>query len=96
MTAMSGKLWVAALFAGAAIIGAALSYLSAIPWLPVALMTVAALIVLGITMMLEDILIGKYDTPHDEDKHPPALILFRALRPIIMIAMGVLIFYLAS
>jgi hypothetical protein len=46
-------------------------------------------------MMVEDILIEKYDTPHDEDKHPPLLILFRAARSVIMVAMGVLIFYLA-
>jgi hypothetical protein len=95
MSSMTGKLWVAALFAGAAFIGAGLSYLSAIPFLPVILMIVSALMVLGISMMLEDILIGKYDTPHDEDKHPPLLILFRAARSVIMVAMGVLIFYLA-
>jgi hypothetical protein len=95
MPATTGKLWVAALLAGAALIGAGLSYLSAIPWIPVILMIVSALIVLGISMMVEDILIEKYDTPHDEDKHPPLLILFRAARSVIMVAMGVLIFYLA-
>ena len=95
MPATTGKLWVAALLAGAALIGAGLSYLSAIPWIPVILMIVSALIVLGISMMIEDILIGKYDTPHDEDKHPPLLILFRAARSVIMVAMGVMIFFLA-
>ena len=92
---MTGKLWVAARLAGAAPIGAGLSSLSASPWLPVILMIVSALIVLGISMMIEDILIGKYDTPHDEDKHPPLLILFRAARSVIMVAMGVMIFFLA-
>ena len=92
---MTGKLWVAALIAGAAVIVSGLAYLSGIPWLPVILMIIASLLVLGISMMLEDILIGKYDTPHDEDKHPPLLILFRAVRSMVMVAMGVLIFYLA-
>lgn len=95
MSAVTGKLWVAALLAGAALIVAGLSYLSAIPWLPVILMIVAALIVLGMSMVLEDILIGKYDTPHDEDSHPPLLILFRAARSVIMVAMGAMIFFLA-
>ena len=93
---MTGKLWVAGLLAGAAVIGAWLSYLAGIPWLPVILMIVAALLVLGISMLLEDILIGKYDTPHDEDRHPPLLILFRAVRSVVMVAMGILIFYMAS
>jgi hypothetical protein len=92
---MTGKLCIAALIAGAALIAAWLTHLSAIPWLPVILMIIAALLVLGISMMLEDLLIRKYDTPHDEDKHPPALILFRAARSVVMIVMGVLIFYAA-
>jgi hypothetical protein len=95
VSALTGKLWVLALIAGAAIIGSGLSYFAGIPWLPVILMIVASLLVLGISMMLEDILITRYDTPHDEDKHPPLLILFRAVRAIVMVAMGVLIFYLA-
>jgi hypothetical protein len=58
-------------------------------------MFISALLVLGASMTAEDILLAKYDTPHDEDKHPPQLILLRAVRAIVLVGMGSLIFYMA-
>ena len=46
-------------------------------------------------MMEEDILIQKYDTPHEEDTHPPQLIMLRMVRGIVLIVLGTLFFVLA-
>ena len=51
--------------------------------------------VLGVSMMEEDILIQKYDTPHEEDTHPPQLIMLRMVRGIVLIVLGTLFFVLA-
>jgi hypothetical protein len=77
------------------VVAAGLTRLAAIAYLPPILMFVATVIVLGISMILEDMLIQKYDTPHDEDTHPPALITLRAIRSIIVFAMAVFVFVLA-
>ena len=58
-------------------------------------MFIAALLVFSITATIEDGLLVKYDTPHDEDTHPPKLILLRATRAILMLAIGVLFFYVS-
>ena len=92
---MIGKLPSTALVGAALTVASWLSYMYGIPWLPVILMIMASLTLLGLSMMIEDELIAEYDTPHDEDAHPPALILFRAARSIIMVTMGVMIFCVA-
>ena len=92
---MTGKVWFAVSIALAVLAGSIFSYLAGVAYLPSILMFVAALFVLGLSMTAEDRLLEKFDTPHDEDKHPPQLILLRAARALVMIAMGILIFYMA-
>jgi hypothetical protein len=92
---VSRNVWLAGAAAIVAIIGSGLTYMAGIPYFPSILMFVAALLVLGVTMIAEDSLLIKYDTPHDEDKHPPALILLRFGRAAILIVLGILVFYLA-
>lgn len=92
---MTKNVWISIVIAIAALAGSAAAYMSGINYLPSILMFVSALVVLGLSMTAEDTLLKKYDTPHDEDKHPAPLILLRAVRAIVVIAMGILIFYLA-
>lgn len=89
---MTRNLWIASAAAVAMIIAAGLAYMAEIRYLPSILIFIAAIVVVGVSMMEEDVLIQKYDTPHDEDRHPPALILFRFGRGIIL---GILLFVLA-
>jgi hypothetical protein len=84
---MTKKLWIAT---GAAIVLVAASgvaYISGIQYTPSVLMFFAALTVMGVAMTAEDTLLGKYDTPHDEDTHPPQLVTLRAVRSVILISM---------
>jgi len=74
------------------VVASVIGYILDISYLPAVLMFVAALAVLGVTMSLEDVLLAKFDTPHDDDTHPPQLIALRAIRAIIVIAMGTSIF----
>lgn len=92
---MNKKLWIASAAAVIAIIAAVLLYMKGVSYLPSILVLVAALTVLGVLMIAEDSLLLKYDTPHDEDKHPPALILLRAGRAVVVVALGILVFVLA-
>lgn len=71
------------------------AYDAEVQYLPGVLMFVAALVVLGLSMNLEDRLLVKYDTPHDDDHHPPRLVAFRAVRAAVMLMMGVAIFAMA-
>lgn len=76
--------------------GSGLAYRAGIPYLPSALMFAAAIIVLGVSASMEDALLRKYDTPHEDDTHPPLLILFRAARTVVLVVMAILVFVLAS
>jgi len=92
---MSKNLWIASGAAVVAIIGSGLAYQAGISYLPSILMFIAALLVLGVTMIAEDSLLQKYDTPHDEDKHPPMLMLLRFGRAAVLVILGILVFVLA-
>ena len=92
---MNRKLWIASAAAVVAGVAAVLLYLQEVSYLPSILMLVAAITVLGVLMIAEDSLLLKYDTPHDEDKHPPALILLRSGRAIILVVLSILVFVLA-
>lgn len=84
---MTRNLW---LSAGAALLLVAVSaaaWAARIEYLPSGLMFVAALIVLGFAMSAEDVLLKRYDTPHDDDAHPPPLVAFRAARATVLVAM---------
>lgn len=89
---MNKNLWLSTAVAVLLGVGSVIAYILDIRYLPAVLMFVGALVVLGVTMSLEDALLAKYDTPHDEDTHPPQLIALRAIRAIIVIAMGTSIF----
>ena len=84
---MTKNLWMASLIAIALVAGSGLGYAAGIDYLPSLLMFVATLIVMGVLMTAEDDLLRKYDTPHDEDAHPPQLITLRAVRSTVLIAM---------
>ena len=89
---MKRNLWLAVAAAAALIIGSVLISTAGMRNLPGLMIFVAALMIIGVSMMLEDALLLKYDTPHEEDRHPPLLTLFRLCRAIIVSALGVLFF----
>jgi hypothetical protein len=89
------NLWISIVAAIALIAGSGVSHMAEISYLPSILMFIAAVTVLGVSMMEEDILIQKYDTPHEEDTHPPQLIMLRMVRGIVLIVLGTLFFVLA-
>ena len=91
---MTKTLWMATLIAVALVAGSGLSYFAGIEYLPSLLMFVAVLIVMGVLMTAEDDLLRKYDTPHDEDSHPPQLITLRAARSTLLIAMIVVTIFM--
>lgn len=76
--------------------GSALAYRADVPYLPSVLMFAAAIVALGAAASVEDRLLRKYDTPHADDTHPPLLILFRVIRTVVLVIMGILVFVLAS
>lgn len=92
---MTKSMWISALAAIIAIAASGVAYDTGAQYLPGVLMFVAAVIVLGLLMNIEDRLLVKYDTPHDDDHHPPPLVAFRAIRALVMIVMGVAIFAMA-
>ncbi len=89
---MTKNLWIYAGVAVVLIVGSGLTYSAGVSYLPSILMFIAALAVLGISMTYEDALLAKYDTPHDDDSHPPQLIFLRAGRATVLLVMGILIF----
>jgi hypothetical protein len=89
------NLWILTALAVVLVTGSGISYRLGINYVPAILMFVATLLVLGITMSLEDVLLAKYDTPHDDDTHLPKLVALRSMRAIIVIAMGIMIFVVA-
>jgi len=89
------KLWIAIVIAVFLIGGSALSYIAGISFVPSILMFIAAVTILGVSMMEEDVLIQKYDTPHDDDTHPPQLVMLRMGRAVVLIVLGVSFFVLA-
>lgn len=92
---MTKSMWISAIAAIIAIAASAVAYDNGAQYSPAILMFIAALIVLGLSMNFEDRLLMKYDTPHDDDSHPPRLVALRAVRAIVMMTMGVAIFALA-
>lgn len=89
---MSKGFWIGIALAVSLVIASTAAWFARIDYLPSILMFVAAIAVIGVMMKAEDVLIGKYDTPHDEDKHPPKLIALRAVRGLVLLIMGVMIF----
>jgi len=87
--------WLTAVLAILLLVAAGLAYGAGIPWLPSGLTFFATLFVLGLTMHIEDRLLKRYDTPHEDDTHPPALVLFRFARGTVLVLLGILIFWLA-
>lgn len=87
---MTKTLWLATVIAIVLAVGSGLAYSAGIAYMPSVLMFVAALMVMGVMMTAEDDLLQKYDTPHDEDKHPPQLVTLRAVRSTVLSAMIVL------
>jgi hypothetical protein len=87
---MTKTLWISTIIAVILVAGSGLAYTAGVTYLPSILMFVAAMIVMGVMMTAEDALLSKYDTPHDEDAHPPQLISLRAGRAIVLITMIVL------
>lgn len=69
-----------------------LTGMAGISYVPGVLMFVAAILILGLGMSIEDMLLARYDSPHVDDAHPPPLVAFRAFRAIVMIVLGVAIF----
>ena len=84
---MTRNLWMATALAIALVAASGLAYSEGNDYLPSVLMFVAALVVMGVMMSAEDTLLQKYDTPHDEDAHPPQLVTLRAVRSTVLIAM---------
>ena len=84
---MKTKLWLATGVATLLVAASGVVYISGIQYIPSILMFIAALIVMGVAMTAEDSLLRKYDTPHDDDTHPPQLVTLRAVRSILLIAM---------
>lgn len=91
---MTKSLMIGLIIAAVFAIGSATAYSAGIEYLPSILMFVAAVATLGASMNAEDTLLAKYDTPHDEDTHPPQLIALRLARAIVLFAMGILIFWM--
>ena len=89
---MKGHLWLWTAAAAVLALAAWVTFYLDIRYLPAALMLFAVIVVIGVSMSFEDILLRKYDTPHDEDAHPPVLIAWRAVRALVVIAMAALIF----
>ena len=89
---MTTSHWLTASAIIIALVGSVMSYLADINYVPSVLMIIAAILVLGVGMNMEDHLLARYDTPHDDDTHPPQLIMLRAARAIILIIMGIAIF----
>ena len=89
---MNGKLWILLAVAVLLVLGSGFTYFAGISYLPAVLMFIAALVVLGVSMTFEDVLLRKYDTPHDDESHPPALIVLRAARAVVLVTMAVLVF----
>ena len=92
---MTKNLWFSTGVAVVTLAASVATYLADISYLPSILMFVSALMVMGASMTAEDTLLARYDTPHDDDKHPPQLILLRAARAVVLVAMAALIFYMA-
>ena len=86
------SIWLTISAALITVVGSVMSYQAGINYMPSILMFVAALLGLGAGMNMEDRLIARYDTPHDDDTHPPQLITLRAVRAIVLIIMGVAVF----
>jgi len=89
---MKANLWLWTAVAAVLVLAAWATFYFDIRYLPAVLMLLAVIVVIGVSMSFEDVLLRKYDTPHDEDAHPPALIAWRAMRALVIIAMAVLIF----
>jgi hypothetical protein len=87
---MTKNLWMTTALAIALVAGSGLAYSAGIDYLPSVLMFVAALMAMGVMMTAEDDLLRKYDTPHDEDTHPPQLVTLRAVRSTVLFVMIVL------
>ena len=92
---MTKNLWFSTGVAVVTLAASVATYLADISYLPSILMFVSALMVMGASMTAEDTLLARYDTPHDDDKHPPQLILLRAARVCVRCALASLIFYMA-
>ncbi|MDH3439726.1 MAG: hypothetical protein OEM63_03155 [Gammaproteobacteria bacterium] len=82
---MMKSMWIYAVAATITVAASGVSYLAGVQYLPSILMFVAAMIVLGLSMNIEDNLLARYDTPHDDDHHPPQLVSLRATRAIVML-----------
>jgi hypothetical protein len=89
---MNARLWTLLAVAVLLVLASGVTFFAGIGYLPAALMFIAALVVLGVSMLFEDVLLRKYDTPHVDDSHPPALIFLRAMRTVVLITMAVLVF----
>ena len=88
---MMKSMWIYAVAAIITVAVSGISYVAGVQYLPSIVMFVAAMITLGLSMNIEDNLLARYDTPHDDDNHPPQLISLRAIRAIALIAMGIAI-----
>jgi hypothetical protein len=89
---MTKSLWLGASAVVIAAAASGITWVLGMSYVPSALMFVAAILVLGLGMTVEDRMLARYDTPHDDDTHPPRLILLRAVRAVVLIAMGIAIF----
>lgn len=81
------KLWMSGACAIALVAGSGFGYAAGVDYLPSLFMFGATLIVMGVLMTAEDGLLRKYDTPHEEDRHPPPLIMLRVVRSTLLAAM---------
>jgi len=68
---MKKSLWMYSVAAVIAIGGSVLTWIAGISYVPGILMLIGAIFVLGLGMSVEDLLLVRYDTPHDDDAHPP-------------------------
>ena len=93
---MNAKLWILLAVAVLLVLTSGFTYFAGISYIPAALMFIAALVVLGVSMSFEDVLLRKYDTPHVDDSHPPALIFLRATRAVVLLTMAVLVFVMVQ
>ncbi len=89
---MQKSLWLHSLAAIIAIGASVLTWMAGISYVPGVLTFIAAILVLGLGMSIEDMLLARYDTPHGDGVHPLPLVAFRAFRAIVMIVLGVAIF----